>query len=169
MRSTAPTSTHGDGAAPVSGLGALTAPARRDRVDHVPGDHRLAAPRFARPPPPRPASAPAPPRSAGERVHARARSAPRSSREDVAGPGGGQRRAAAAVDRHALAVGDDRVVALQHHDRPARLGRLARAREPLRLHLLGIGLEQAAELALVRGQDRGPRARAARRGAPRER
>ena len=52
----------------------------------------------------------------------------------------------------ALRERDDRVVALQHHDAAAALRRLARAGQPRGLDLVRLDLEQAAELALVRGQ-----------------
>ena len=67
----------------------------------------------------------------------------------------------------ALAVGHDRVIALEHDDGVAALGRLARGGEPVGVDLAGIAPEQPPQFARMRRQDRrAARARRATRVAP---
>ena len=94
-----------------------------------------------------------------------ARYAPMHPREDVSGARGRERRRAAAADRDAtVRVRDERVVALQHDDRPrGRRRRLALASRR-GLDRLAVRLEQPRQLAGVRASApwRAPRRRASR-------
>ena len=118
---------------------------RRDRVDHVGGDHRLGA---ADPPAAsRPARAWA--RTAAQAAangsRPRASSAAVDAGEDVAAAGGGEAGGGERVDGDPLAVGDDRVVALEDDDRAGGRGRLAGGGEPV-----------GGDLARSRGSSRRP-------------
>ena len=106
------------------------------------------------------------PRRAPCRGRAARRSSPRARHRVPAVASAG---AAAAADRQPLPVGDERVVALEHDDRAAALGCLARAGKPMLADLGRVAPEQPAQLAGVgrqhgRGFARRERLRAARRG-----
>ena len=89
------------------------------------------------------------------------------AREHVAGAGRGERRAPAAADCDApVRMRDQRVVALEHDDRLALLGRRARVSQPLALDVLAVEPQQARELAGVRREDRRVSAAGQRAQAP---
>ena len=90
--------------------------------------------------------------------------------QHVARAGRRERPGAAPADRHGRVpgLGHDRVVALQHHHGARALGRLARAREPVRRDLARRAVQQPPQLPGVRRQDgRRRRARPPARARPR--
>ena len=76
-------------------------------------------------------------------------------RQHVAGAGGRERRRPVRRDEHSLARrGDDRVGALQQHDRAEPRRRAPRRVEPVRVDLAGVDAQEPRELAAVRCQNR---------------
>ena len=126
----------------------------RDRVDHVAGDHRLGGAdasggvaagagvgedgRAGR----------------GKGIEAAGQQGGGDAGEHVAGARRRQGRRRERVDRDPLAVGDDRVVALEHDDGAGGQRRLARRGEAVGGDLLGGAVEQAPQLAGMGREDR---------------
>src|SRR5215218_6538011 len=113
-----------------------------DRIDHVGGDHRLggADPRGGVEAGPGVADDGG--ADGGEGVVEAGEEGGGDAGENVAAAGGGERGGRDRVDRGAGSVGDDRVVALEHDDRPRGRGCFPGAGEAARGDRFGVALEQ---------------------------
>src|SRR5919206_2867906 len=92
----------------------------------------------------------------GERLDAPGQHRGEDAAEDVTGAGGGQRGGGAGADGHgAIRPRHQRVVALEHDDRLRLAGGGAGVVQAAGLDRRAVDAEQAAQLALVGGEDRG--------------
>src|SRR4051794_40841928 len=137
---------------------ALTLSSERggDGVDHVAGDNVVGAADLLRRVDAR-ASVDEGARGRGlERAEALREERADDAAQHVACPRRGERGGGAGADRdRAARCRDDRVVALQQHHGLAALRRVAGVVQAASLDLVGVDVEQAAELGGVRGEDGG--------------